>query len=554
MISWIQTTFQRHFRFLFFGLLIVLIISFVFTIGAPGIGGADRQVQARTFFDLNLNSPDDQAKLYGDANLSVFLQVGQQNISQAQIQDYALQRYASIFLANQLNLPGPGDAEKMEFIKKLPGFAGADGEFDASAYATFRDNLKLGGQFTEADVNRVIIQDFRAQTVRDLLGGPGYVEDSDIAFQLGRTETLWSADIAKVDYNAFAPVIEPSVDQLQSYFESNTFRYETPPQVRVDYVEFPASRYLAQVTLTDDQIRSFYDANPARFPAPAKPEGDEAPVVGDVDPLNAEFLAVKDQVSATMRLDLARRFSAEEASDFTVALFDAKLSGDAFGPFIAGKGLTLRSAPPFSAQAAPGFLGGNPQLARQAFTLSAQKPLSDAFPTATGAVIMIYRESIPSGPSLYADVAARVSADFVDNEKRKQFVELGRKLRSEITAKVSIGSSFVEATTAVSESSGATIETVTFAEFTRREPPQDFPGAAANSLEQLQAGEISEMVISGNEGFITHASAKVAPVVDSTNPRFAELKEQIAGYNSASTASATLQSLIEAELGIDSTE
>lgn len=553
MISWIQTTFQRHFRILFFGLLIVLIISFVFTIGAPGIGGADRQVQARPYFDLNLNSPDDQAKLYGDANLSVFLQVGQQNVTQAQIQDYALQRYASIYLANQLNLPDPDDAEKMEFIKELPGFAGVDGEFDPSAYATFRDNLKIGGQFTEADVNRVIIQDFRAQTVRDLLGGPGYVEDSDIAFQLARTETTWSADIAKVDYNAFAPSITPSDDELQSYFESNTFRYETPPQVRVDYVEFPASRYLAQVTLTDENIRSFYDANPARFPAPVAAE-DAAPVIGDTDPLDAEFLLVKDQVSASMRLDLARRFASEQAADFTVELYNAELSADAFGPFIAGKGLTLRSAPPFSAQAAPGFLGGNPQLARLAFTLSAKKPLSDAFPTATGAVLMIYRESIPSAPSLYADVAARVSTDFIDNEKRKQFVELGRKLRTEITAKVSTGSSFAEATTAVSESNGATIETVSFAEFTRREPPQDFPGAAANSLEQLNAGEISEMVISGNEGLITFASAKVAPAADATNPRFTELKEQIAEYNSASTASATLQSLIETELGVDSTE
>lgn len=554
MISWIQTTFQRHFRVLFFGLLVVLIISFVFTIGAPGIGGADRQVKARMFFDLNLNSPDDQAKLYGDANLSVFLQVGQQNISQEQIQDYALQRYASLYLANQMNIPGPNETEKTDFIKELPGFADANGNFDPARYATFRDNLKLGGQFTEGDVNRVVIDDFRAQTVRDLLGGPGYVEDSEIAFQLARTETVWTTDIAKIDYNSFAPTIEPSADQLQTYFDSNTFRYETAPQVRVDYIEFPASRFLSMITLNDEQIRAYYDSNPARFPAPVKEGEAEAPVVGDEDPLDADFLAVKDQVSAAMRLDLARRFAAEAAADFTVALFDAKVSGDAVGPFVASKGFTLRSAEPFSAQTPPGFLGGSPQLARQAFALNAQKPLSDALTTVTGAVVMIWRESIPSRPSLYADVADRVRTDFVDNEKRKKFVELGRTLRAAISAKLATGSAFSEAATAAAKTAGVTLETVSFADFTRRTPPADFPNAAAGSLEQLSAGEISEMVISGNEGLITYAAAKVAPVADESNPRFAELKEQIAEYNSASTASATLQSLIESELGIDSTE
>jgi peptidyl-prolyl cis-trans isomerase D len=556
MISWIQITFQRHFRILFFALLVVLIISFVFTIGAPGIGSGDRQVQARTFFDLNLSSPEDQAKLYGDANLSVFLQFGQQqNISSAQIQEFALQRYAALHVANQFNLPGPDETKKTEFIRGLPAFGGANGEFDASVYASFRDNLKIAGQFTEADVNRVIIDDFRADAARTLLGGPGYVEDSEVAFQLSRSETVWSTDIAQVDYASYAPTIEPTDDQLQSYFESNAFRYETAPQVRVDYVEVPATRYLAEITLSDAEIRAFYDANPARYPAPAKPEGTEAaPVVGDVDPLDADFLAVKDQVSASMRFDRARRLAADAASDLTVALFDAKLSADAYGKFLSDRGMTLRSGAPFSVQSPPQFLSGSPQLARQAFSLTAQKPLSDPLSTATAAVVLIWRESIPSGPSMFNDVADKVRADFVDNEKRKKFVELGRQIRTDLEQKVTAGTVFADAVKAVAESTATTIDILSFSEFTGRTPPANLPYAAANALEQLDAGDISEMVIANNKGIITYASAKVAPVTDNTNPRFAELKQQIATYNSASTAAATLQSLIASELGIKDTE
>jgi len=48
MISWIQKYFQHHFRVIFAVLLGVVIIAFVFTIGAaPGIGGAERAMVDR---------------------------------------------------------------------------------------------------------------------------------------------------------------------------------------------------------------------------------------------------------------------------------------------------------------------------------------------------------------------------------------------------------------------------------------------------------------------------------------------------------------------------
>jgi len=50
MISWIQRTFQQHFKTVFAVLLGLIIISFVFTIGAaPGIGRADRATLKREF-------------------------------------------------------------------------------------------------------------------------------------------------------------------------------------------------------------------------------------------------------------------------------------------------------------------------------------------------------------------------------------------------------------------------------------------------------------------------------------------------------------------------
>ena len=96
--------------------------------------------------------------------------------------------------------------------------------------------------------------------------------------------------------------------------------------VRVSYIEFPATSFLVQVNLSDDEIRAFYESNPARFPKPTSTEDTATPAIG-ADTLDADFLAVRDQVSAALRYDRARRLAATAAADLTVVIFNAKASG-----------------------------------------------------------------------------------------------------------------------------------------------------------------------------------------------------------------------------------
>ena len=131
MISWIQKTFQQHFRAIFAVLLAIIIISFVFTIGAaPGIGRAERQSLERRVFGYNLGSQEDQSRLFGDAALSAQLQAGFSPES-SELQSYAFQRAASLSLADELHIPPTSTQEVSEFIKTLRVFAGQDGQFDA---------------------------------------------------------------------------------------------------------------------------------------------------------------------------------------------------------------------------------------------------------------------------------------------------------------------------------------------------------------------------------------------------------------------------------------
>ena len=185
MISWIQRSFQHHFRVVFGVLLAVTIISFIFTIGAsPGIGRAGPKTYSQLFFGHDLSRQGASESLYGDAALSVQLQAGFMPRESAQVQEYGLQRIAALALADQLKISAPTREDLANHIKNLGAFAGADGQFDANRYATFRDSLKTNPRLSEGDISRVLSDDVRIMRLQQILVGPGYVLPGEIRAQL----------------------------------------------------------------------------------------------------------------------------------------------------------------------------------------------------------------------------------------------------------------------------------------------------------------------------------------------------------------------------------
>lgn len=551
MISWIQRYFQHHFKTIFAVLLAVTIISFIFTIGAaPGIGGAERQVVDRYFFDYNLSLQSDQQRLMGDASLSAMLRVGQY-LDGEQIQNYAFQRAATLHLADEWHIPPATADEIKDQIKTLRMFAGQNGEFDPAAYAKFRDNLKTNARGTnEADIARVIGDDVRVEKVQDLLAGPGYVLPGDVKAQLARTDTAWTLATATIDYNTFKPEIKPTDAELKQFFEQAGGRYDIAPRVVVSTIDFPALKYMAQIKPTEEEVRKFYDANPSRFPKPAEPKKDAAtPSVKPAADPAADFAAVRGQVEATLKLEQAQKLAAKDASDASVALYEAKVnSPESFEKFVAARKLETKTLAPFTREAPPAELGHSPDAATQAFRLNKEHAVSDPISTPTGSVILFWRETQPARTPDFSEVKAKVATDYTESERRKRFVELGKTLKSDLEARLKSGEAFDKAAVAAAEKAGVKAETKTTAAFTLRTRPQDIDYSVLGTLERLEKGAVSDMVINADKGILVYAVDKKAPDTSEANPQFAETRNQIASYSSRMGASAYVQELVDKEL------
>ncbi|MFO1447749.1 MAG: peptidyl-prolyl cis-trans isomerase [Opitutaceae bacterium] len=551
MISWIQKTFQQHFRTIFLVLLVLVIVSFVFTIGAsPGLGNAGNKALNRPFFGVNLGSKEDQARVFRDASISINLQAGYMALDESQMQNYGLQRFAALHLANELRVPGPTGPELTEFVKTLRAFTGQDGKFDATRYAQFRDSLKIDTSLSEADVARVLADDFRYDRLQKLLAGPGYVMANDVKQQLARAETSWTLAVATADYAKFSPTIDASDAALTKFFEENAFRYEVQPQVQVRVIEFSALNYVSQVKLDESAVRAYYDANPARFPKPATPSADGKPAIQlpATTGSDADYAIVRPQVEASLTLERARALAAKAASDLSLALYESKIPRSGVDAYLTGHKLTAKSVPPFTRNAAAAELGASEEVAAEAFKLNENRYFSDALSTASGSVILLWENLIPTHQPQFVEVKAAVKNDYIENEKRKRFVDVGKTARALIESRLKAGDSFEKAVESAGATTSLTFTTKAIPAFTRREPPADLDGAVSGTLESLEKGGVSDMILSGPQGIVVHVVDKKAPVTDESNPRFVETRGQLARLIASRNAGDYLSDLVEKEL------
>ncbi|HYP17790.1 MAG TPA: peptidyl-prolyl cis-trans isomerase [Opitutus sp.] len=546
MISWIQRYFQHHFRIIFAVLLAVIIVAFVFTIGAaPGIGRADRAALERRVFGYNLGSQEDQERLFGDAGLSAQLQTGYA-ASGPELQEYGLQRAATLTLADELHIPASTKQEVTDHIKGLRVFLGQDGQFDAQRYATFRDSLKNNPRLTEDTVFRVMADDVRITKVQKLLAGPGYVLPADVKRQLEQAEATWTLGVAKVDYASFQPNIPTSDAILTKFFDENSFRYEVPPRIVVSYAEFPALSFVPSVNVSEAEVRAFYDSNPARFPKAAPAGANAAP---KVDPA-ADFAAVRPQVETALKLDRARNLAAKAASDLSYELYERKLSpGTAeFDAFLSGQKIALKPLAPFTREQGPAEFGGSPEVAAEAFKLNESRSYSDAVPSPTGAVVLFWKDLQPARKPQFGEVRERVAADYIEGEKRKRFVELGRTLRTTIENRLKAGDSFEAAANAAASAQSVKVEAKMLPAFSRRQPPQDLDYSVFGALERLEKGRVSDMVLGRDQGLIVYAAEKKLPDLNEASPQFSSMRDQVAMATSRLGASAFLNDWIADEL------
>ena len=540
MISWIQRTFQRHTKLVFLFLLLVITIPFVFTIGAaPGIGRAGNKMLERPFFGVNLGNDEQARRVFSDGSLSAQLKAGYNALQGAQLQQYSLQRIAGLAVADDLHLPAPAGEQISKYVTTLRAFQNEQGQFDQKRYASFGDSLKTGSQLTTADVNRVLRDDARLEQLDQLVGGPGYVMPSDVKQQLIRSDTTWTVQVMGLDYATFSPALSPGDEALKKFYEENSFRYDVPARPRFSYVEFKGADFTPRTGPTEAEMRTFYNTNIASFPVP--PETDKkTPAAGPAD----NFPKVRAQVEAAMKNTAAAQLASKAANELTVALYERKLTANSpeLDAFLASRHLPVVAVAPFAPDNPPAdrlWLGN---YGEQISHLNKARFFSDPVGTPDSFVVLLWNENLPAYKPVFAEVRERVAADFKDAEKRRQFIAKGKLLQAQLQAAAKTPGGV--AALAASEK----LEVKSHANISLRQPAEDVPYQVFNTLQGLDAGQVSEMAATPDKGYLVYVQEKKLPDLNPGSPRYLELQRQLMRFTAGTNQNAYLGDLVEREL------
>ena len=147
-----------------------------------------------------------------------------------------------------------------EVISNIPAFQ-QDGKF---SYDRYKAVLAARGQ-SEASFEQALRNDLRKQAVVQAVVESAIVPKQVVA----RIERilLEQREVRELRFPAdqFASKVAISDAQIAEYYQSNRSQFETPENVRVEYVVLSPDTIAGNLKITDEAISTYYDQNKARY-------------------------------------------------------------------------------------------------------------------------------------------------------------------------------------------------------------------------------------------------------------------------------------------------
>jgi peptidyl-prolyl cis-trans isomerase D len=563
MISWIQQKLIKNGKWIFSILLIVIIVAFVFVIGnTPGIPGAERGLEGVDFYGVNIADRNALEQLDRETALAIFLDTGNPRISNDMIRQIAFSRVAMLSLANDYQIPEPTPEQIRDYLSTRPAFFNQEGRFDPDAYQTFFDNLKSNPYYPPSLVDKIVSDQYRLQEISELVQGEGFVTPYENRIQTQNEMTEWTLEVATYASTEYQPKIEITDEAIRAYYELNSFQFQTQLQQELSYAYFP--RELAGEPIrrpTDEQLLDYLERNISKYMLTPQEQEER-----DTLPEPEELLDLRrEQLLADWSADQQKEIVRRMASDFAYSLYENSVSQnsdrlqsmtEALGAQMGQLNPVARDTPP--RQAGEGVTWDILQSARG---LNSQQWFTDALEFRDGYGVFFLNGVIePYIPEL-DEIRDQVETVYRNAETRRLLNEAGQASSAFIREQVAAGMAFRDAVErsplgasldveleALNEAfqsfadsgSGQTLlETASegdflFTEFEDYSPistDQGPPVIVFRAIQDLEPGDVSDMISGSGQAFFAYVKEKKIPEVDATSETYANTRNALAGFS-----------------------
>ncbi|MDR3274294.1 MAG: SurA N-terminal domain-containing protein [Puniceicoccales bacterium] len=405
MISFIQQILQKHHKWIFGTLLGVVIVAFVFTVGAtPGIVGKKRRV---IFYGKNLLSWKEMKPIVNAAWISS--KTTEFSIqSKEQLDQLVLIRCALLSQADMLQIPPVDDRGLSEFIKTLPGFFGEKNAFSKEKYDAFLAACERNG-FSKSEVRTALLDDQRIGVLKRAVAGNGIIFDYQLKKTLSMFYSEYDLAVAELSYNSFTPKISASEFDLQKFYEKHSNKYRIPEMVATSIVRFEATQPKKDAQPPPESIlREYFQTEREKFSA------------------YPDFESAKDEVvSQYLKLE-SQRLAGQNADEFVSELYgnDIGLNSKEWQDLLSKFGVTKEKVAAYSRLKLPEVNGVPEAALLSVCNMDSSRYYSDPFVTDFGAAVLIVEGRKEAYILPFSEAKQYVEQDVREEKRKNKFKTL----------------------------------------------------------------------------------------------------------------------------------
>ncbi len=568
MITWFQRAFGKHNKWILMAFLVVLLVSFIISIGAvPRAALTGNRQTKNLFLGIDLNSQADMTHMERAVVFATQMSGGQiQNDQQLLL--LRDQRIALKYTADQWHIPESTPKQVDDYMRALPYFRDADGNFSTERVVAFRDKLQVMPVDQRNEIIALLNENCRLDRAQQLIGGPGYRIPGVVVptlMQIANAQDNFKYDLEaatfdRAKFEAKVDESEPALTTaLTKLFEATPNRFQRPPQANLALVKFPSA---PAPNPTVESLRTYLDKHKDKFP-----EITATPTPDDWNKVNEAWVAEqKDNALADAKTS-AMKF-AREVSDLNAAL-----NTPAFAALLKKYNKAVLPLPTLT-QGTPAPADSpvkDDDLQNVGFNLNPQNPMAPV-PLPDGAGILFFVSGTPPRASTFAEARDDVLKAYREQEKARQFNARADELSAAITKAMADGKSFRVAAEAqeltVRSFSGVSDEELGNAAMEAFNPARDTPAVSplasmgndliaaltepdANHvpfLLTLQPGAVSKMVPGKDVGVIFHVVKREPAEIVVDTPEMRLRLDAVARQESIYSTAFSLQRLLQTSM------
>lgn len=228
------------------------------------------------------------------------------------------------------------DPEVVQQMQAMPLFRAENGAFDPNVYKAVLKQLDLSPrQAEELFREQIAIYKLMYRPAQAALIAP---------YELKRAYHLYTdrfvLDYVVVPRTQVEKTVTVSKEAAQALFAENPETFRMPAKVRVSYVEFPVSNFLAKAEIPEGAALQVYNRNIENY----RVENTNENAVVEYKP----FEKVEGEISKQLKQVSARRLAAEKATEFVAAVSPKAEGGQSdFAGAAAAAGLKVKTMPAF---------------------------------------------------------------------------------------------------------------------------------------------------------------------------------------------------------------